>query len=117
MTIIACFESTCPTCNRRILAGTEVSWTKGQKATHVVCPQATVEEQDDSLEARLSQYLETCYETKLALHDQASYCERRADNSRDYITSREEYRKSHFAAAQACAYRDVISQLERLLGR
>jgi len=48
-TIIARFESTCPSCNRRILAGTDVNWEKGSKATHVVCPQASIEDQADEL--------------------------------------------------------------------
>lgn len=37
MTITAKFASTCPCCNRPIVPGAKVEWTKGTKARHVLC--------------------------------------------------------------------------------
>jgi hypothetical protein len=41
MVIAARFESICPNCNLRIMAGSSVNWSRGVKATHVTCPQQT----------------------------------------------------------------------------
>jgi hypothetical protein len=37
MKITAKFSTTCPCCNVRIFAGTEVEWAKGSPARHVAC--------------------------------------------------------------------------------
>lgn len=37
MIITAKFSSVCPCCSVRIVAGTEVEWSKGEKARHVAC--------------------------------------------------------------------------------
>ena len=37
MKITAKFSTTCPCCNVRISAGTEVEWAKGSPARHVAC--------------------------------------------------------------------------------
>jgi len=37
MTITAKFNSTCPVCGKKIKAGEQVEWQKGQKAKHLHC--------------------------------------------------------------------------------
>jgi hypothetical protein len=74
---------------------------------------------DETLQERLAAYLETCVQARATLQEQSDSYERRAitayEHRRD-VDYRDYQYKSTFAAAQACAYRDVITSLERLLG-
>lgn len=42
MIITAKFASSCPCCSARILVGSKVEWTKGEKARHVACAGSSV---------------------------------------------------------------------------
>lgn len=71
---------------------------------------------DDSLHARLSDYLETCREQRTQYQELSETHRRQA--MRTHVTSLAMIHasQSDFWAAQACAYRDVVCNLERLLG-
>lgn len=74
----------------------------------------------ETLHERLEAYLKTCTQDRAALQESSERYESRAVTAYEHHRDadyRDYQRKSVAAAAQACAYRDVIVNLERLLGR
>jgi hypothetical protein len=49
MVIAARFASRCPNCRRQIEIGAQVNWSRGATASHVTCPEATLEERAASV--------------------------------------------------------------------
>lgn len=75
--------------------------------------------ENETLHERLTLYLENCQATKARFQAWSEAHERSAEQAykgRRDRDVRDHTRQSHFYAAQACAYRDVITNLERLLG-
>jgi hypothetical protein len=71
---------------------------------------------DETLHERLTAYLADCTQTKAALQERAQTYERQAAQHASLTLSGSYARQAFWAHAQANAYRDVITNLERLLG-
>lgn len=70
----------------------------------------------EPLSERLTDYLANCRETRALFQQWSEAHEQQANRTHSTTLVSSHLRQAGFWAAQACAYRDVITNLERLLG-